>query len=110
MVKNLKSTQCSMSVGWGNVVRRLEAFQNEWIFTDVEDISKIVRMIETMRDNAKIYWSLGTNAPLETGIGFTGNFHAEAILAAFLRRREEEGSVSRPYPCPVQIFLVMIII
>jgi hypothetical protein len=40
----------------------------------MEDIRKIVRMVDTMRDNAMIYWALRDGTPLSTGIGFAGNF------------------------------------
>ncbi len=63
-VKNLKLTNC-ISVGWeeyaNSIALRLVAFQNMWTLSDkvttMQDISKIIKMIDTMRDNAMIYWA-----------------------------------------------------
>jgi len=106
-VKNLELTNC-ISVDWeeyaNTIVQRLMALQNAWTLSDndttMEDISNIIRMIKTMRDNAKIYWALRPNSALDTGIGFISNFHAKAILAAFLHQCQKTGSVSHPFPCP----------
>jgi hypothetical protein len=106
-VANLELTNC-VSVGWEDyartVVAELIKFQAAWTLSDevttMKDISKIVQMIETIRDNAMVYWALRDNAPLDTGIGFIGNYHAEAILAAFLYHRQGAGSVSPPFPYP----------
>ena len=94
------------SIGWevytGTIVKSLVFFQNSWTLTDevttAKDIREIVRMVDTMRDNAMIHWALRDGTPLSTGIGFAGNFHAEAILAAYLRLLAT-GSVSYPFPC-----------
>ena len=67
-------------------------------------------MVETIRDNAMIYRALRDNAPLDTGIGFIGNYHAEASLAAFLYRLQKAGSVSCPFPCPAWIYSTKIMI
>lgn len=106
-VTKLELTNC-VSVGWEDsakiIVAELIKLQAVWTFSHevviMEHISKIVQMVETIRDNAMIYRALRDNAPLDTGIGFIGNYHAEASLAAFLYRLQKAGSVSCPFPCP----------
>ena len=96
------------SAGWeeysNTILQRLVSLRDGWTLnnaaTTVEDIEKIVRMVDAMRDNAMIYWALRDDTPLSTGVGFAGNFHAEAILAAYWRLQDHKGSVSRPFPCP----------
>ncbi len=100
-VTKLKLTNCVSSVGWEDsartVVAELIKFQAVWTLSNevmtMENINKIVQMIETIQDNAMIYWALRDNAPLDSGIGFMGNYHAEAILPAFLYRRRKAGLV-----------------
>jgi hypothetical protein len=76
-----------------SIVARLKDFKGNWLlYTQdryiLEEVPKIVEMIETLRDNTKLYESLGKDSALSTGIGFRGTNHCAVALAAFCSVQE----------------------
>ena len=71
-----------------SIINRLNKFKTLWIYTSQEDtikeVTKVAKIIKTLRDNVRLFYALEANKLLSTGIGFKGTDHCESGLAAFL--------------------------
>lgn len=100
------------------IIEELQKTQKNWEDYDsdgrTDNITEIVGMIKTLRDNAKLSSDLKEGTPLSSGIGFKGDFHCEALLTTFCTGSTNVNGlkpfVSLPCRRPIKIFLMRVII